>query len=121
MLDLEIFDNLIENAEKDGEEDSYEFQLFKCLAMKNLELPYDIEILKALIEKEESGNPTWKEKMWHVTALELFNLLGDRDYINVAHKELDHLFSYMTLENREIASTFPINKAIIEAYNRVVN
>jgi len=118
---LEIFDTLIENAEKDGEEDSYEFQLFKCLAMKNLELPYDIEILKALIEKEESGNPTWKEKMWHVTALELFNLLGDRDYINVAHKELDHLFSYMTPENREIASTFPIYKAIIEAYNRVLN
>ena len=118
---LEIFDNLIENAEKDGEEDSYEFQLFKCLAMKNLELPYDIEILKALIEKEESGNPTWKEKMWHVTALELFNLLGDRDYINIAHKELDHLFSYMTPENREIASTFPIYKAIIEAYNRVLN
>ena len=118
---LEIFDNLIENAEKDGEEDSYGLQLFKCLAMKNLGLPYDIEILKALIEKEESGNPTWKEKMWHVTALELFNLLGDRDYINVAHKELDHLFSYMTPENREIASTFPIYKAIIEAYNRVLN
>ena len=118
---LEIFDNLIENAEKDGEEDSYGLQLFKCLAMKNLGLPYDIEILKALIEKEESGNPTWKEKMWHVTALELFNLLGDRDYINVAHKELDHLFSYMTSENREIASAFPIYKAIIEAYNRVLN
>ena len=95
MLDLDIFDNLIENAEKDGEEDSYEFQIFKCLAMKNLGLPYDIEKLQALIEKEELENPTWKEKMWHVTALELFNLLGDRDYINVAHKELDHLFSYM--------------------------
>ena len=52
---------MIANAEKDGEEDSYELQLFKCLAMKNLELPYDIEILKALIEKEESGNPSIEE------------------------------------------------------------
>ena len=112
---------MISNAEKDGEEDSYEFQIFKCLAMKNLGLPYDIEKLQALIEKEELENSTWKEKMWHVTALELFNLLGDRDYINVAHKELDHLFTYMTPENREIASTFPIYKAIIEAYNRVLN
>jgi class 3 adenylate cyclase/TolB-like protein/Tfp pilus assembly protein PilF len=118
---LGIFDNLIANAEKDGEEDDYEFQIFKCLAMKNLGLPYDIEKLQALIKKEESENPTWKEKMSHVTALELFNLLGDRDYINIAHKELDHLFSYMTPENREIASTFPINKAIIKAYNRVLN
>ena len=118
---LEIFDNLIANEEKRAEVKPYELQLFKCLAMKNLGLPYDIEKLKALIEKEESENPTWREKMWHVTALELFNLLGDRDYINIAHKELDHLFSYMTPENREIASTFPINKAIIEAYDRVLN
>ena len=40
---LEIFDNLIANEEKRAEVKPYELQLFKCLAMKNLGLPYDIE------------------------------------------------------------------------------
>ena len=116
---LEVLDNTIEIDDKESQSITLNNLLYKCLSLKLLGQPYDDKVLVSLINKKSSKNELWYKDQDPNTNLRLYQLYNDEKYINFAYERLKNLFSYMKSEKVEIASSFPVNKEILEEWEKV--
>jgi len=84
---------------------------FLYLSRKNLDLDFDIKELQLIIDNSVN--------IGYETNMGLYQLLEDKSYLETAYNQVQEKADVMDEELKEKFLSYPIQKQIIEEYNKV--
>ena len=111
------FMDRIFNLRKEHEIEGMELQLttFQYLIFRELGKDFDLQVVRDLLKDQKLEDLNLDAKY------ELYQLLGDKSFLQKAYEDVQKKANKLEDEKKESYLNYPIEKLVIEEYNRVMN
>jgi rRNA maturation protein Rpf1 len=111
------FMDRIFDLRKEHEIEGMELQLttFQYLIFRELGKDFDLQVVRDLIKDQKLEDLNVDAKY------ELYQLLGDKSFLKKAYEDVQKKANKLEGEKKESYLNYPIEKLVIEEYNRVMN
>jgi len=111
------FMDRIFDLRKEHEIEGMELQLttFQYLIFRELGKDFDLQVVRDLIKDQKLEDLNLDAKY------ELYQLLGDKSFLKKAYEDVQKKANKLEGEKKESYLNYPIEKLVIEEYNRVMN
>ena len=111
------FMDRIFNLRKEHEIEGMELQLttFQYLIFRELGKDFDLQVVRDLLKDQKLEDLNLDAKY------ELYQLLGDKSFLQKAYEDVQKKANKLEGEKKESYLNYPIEKLVIEEYNRVMN